>query len=319
MSHTYLHVSPTNDAAFHLALEEIFLKEGEGDLIFLYINSPCVVIGKHQNAYAETNSAWCDQNGIPVFRRLSGGGTVFHDEGNINFCFIRDMEAKDKMIDFERFLRPIQEFLGTKGVEAVFSGRNDLLVDGFKISGNAEHVHQKRTRVIHHGTILVHAAIGSLNTAIHPSPRVAYNSKAVQSVRSKVRNLNHFFSKPVQATDLMTELGAWLSLKTGASGLDLDRYKEQVNALAMSKYSQGEWNYGYSPSYQAELFLSEGASILLEVKKGIVTKAEFSEQGSVVPLPEAQGKAHNKELLNELAAMPMFKGTEFAKDPSSYL
>ena len=86
MSHTYLHVSPTNDAAFHLALEEIFLKEGEGDLIFLYINSPCVVIGKHQNAYAETNSAWCDQNGIPVFRRLSGGGTVFHDEGNINFC-----------------------------------------------------------------------------------------------------------------------------------------------------------------------------------------------------------------------------------------
>lgn len=319
MSQTFLHVSTSNDATFHLALEEVFLKEGEGDLVLLYINSPCVVVGKHQNAYAETNSAWCKEHGIPVYRRLSGGGTVFHDEGNINFCFIRDMEAKDKMIDFARFLKPIQEFLGTKGIEAVFSGRNDLLVDGFKISGNAEHVHQKRTRVIHHGTILVHAALGSLNTAIHPSPKVKYNSKAVQSVRSKVRNLNHFFTEPVEASQLMSELGEWLSEKTGAATLNLDKYRDPIREVQAEKYSQHEWNYGYSPTYQAELQVSDEMTIFLDVKKGEITAARYTHSGVSVDIEPAIGKRHDGALLRQLAGMAEFEGTEFAKDPSAFL
>jgi len=319
MSQTFLHVSSTDDAPFHLALEEVFLKDGEGDLVFLYINSPCVVVGKHQNAYAETNSAWCKEHEIPVYRRLSGGGTVFHDEGNINFCFIRDMEAKDKMIDFARFLKPIQEFLGTKGIEAVFSGRNDLLVDGYKISGNAEHVHQKRTRVIHHGTILVHAALGSLNTAIHPSPKVKYISKAVQSVRSKVRNLNHFFPEPVKASQLMVELGEWLSEKTGAETLDLDEYRERIRELHTEKYSQHEWNYGYSPTYQAELLVSDEIRIVLDVKKGEITAARYTLSGKSTDIEHVIGRSHDEALLRDLAGMVEFSGTAFAEDPSAFL
>lgn len=142
---------PNSDPYFNLAAEEYFLKNFQEDFFMLWRSWPSVVVGKHQNALAEINHEFVRLHQIPVARRLSGGGTVFHDPGNVNFTFIRNV-ANISEVNFKIFTIPVIEALKKLGVEAYTTGRNDLLIDGKKISGNAEHVH--RNRVLHHGTLL---------------------------------------------------------------------------------------------------------------------------------------------------------------------
>ena len=129
----------STDPFFNLALEEILLKNRKEEYLILGINDPCVVIGKHQVPHREVNTRFVTENNIPVIRRISGGGTVFHDSGNLNFSFIMQSEA-GKQVDFRKYTLPVISFLSTLGVDAKFEGKNDLKVDGLKISGNAEHV-----------------------------------------------------------------------------------------------------------------------------------------------------------------------------------
>jgi lipoate-protein ligase A len=155
-------ITESDDPSFNLAVEELLLKNRNNEYLILGINKPSVIIGKHQSAHREINTRFVTENNIPVIRRISGGGTVFHDKGNLNFTFIRQSEA-GKQIDFRKYTKPVIDFLYSLGVEAKFEGKNDLKTDGLKISGNAEHVH--RNRVLHHGTLLFST---SLEIIIHP-------------------------------------------------------------------------------------------------------------------------------------------------------
>ena len=147
------------DPYFNLAAEEYLLKSKNEDYFMLWRNEPSIVVGKHQNALAEIDLLYAREKGFKVARRISGGGTVFHDLGNLNFSFISNGE-EGKLINYRKYATPIVEVLGMLGIEATFSKRDDILIEGMKISGNASHVYKQR--VLHHGTLLFSSDLSDL-------------------------------------------------------------------------------------------------------------------------------------------------------------
>ncbi|MBN2222483.1 MAG: lipoate--protein ligase family protein, partial [Vallitaleaceae bacterium] len=157
----YYYLSPSHNPYFNLATEEYFLSTLQEEIIYLYRNEPSIIIGRNQSAHAEINEDYVEANQIPIVRRLSGGGAVFHDLGNLNFCFITQVSSVHSPKSFEEFTQPIRKALQAIGILAEFSGRNDLLLDGKKISGNAQyHSHDK---ILHHGTLLFSSNMNDLS------------------------------------------------------------------------------------------------------------------------------------------------------------
>ena len=155
-----IHLKNTNPF-YCLAAEEYLLKNFDDDIFMLWQSKDTVVLGKHQNALAEINYPFVRANNVTVARRISGGGTVFHDAGNVNFAFIKNVKSPAE-ISFKQFTQPVVEALALLGIEATSSGRNDLLIEGLKISGNAEHVF--KNRVLHHGTLLFNSDLENLGS-----------------------------------------------------------------------------------------------------------------------------------------------------------
>jgi lipoate-protein ligase A len=266
-------LSPSTDPAFNLAAEEFLFKNSDDDLFLLYINSPSVVIGKHQNALAETDPWFVFENNIPVLRRLSGGGTVYHDLGNLNFSFHKTVDDPAK-ISFSVFTKPVAEALTKMGIPAEMNKRNDIIVDGFKVSGHAEHVFRKR--VLSHGTLLFNTNTENLSKALHVVPGI-YSGKGIKSIPGKVSNLSGFLKKPLSIHEFTNKLLSHFS-GSGASTQAFSAIEtENIEKLASEKYRTWEWNYGYSPAYD---FQKKGAlnhetpfTCKLRVKKGIITEA----------------------------------------------
>lgn len=266
--------SPYTDPRYNIAAEEYLLKKTGGEYAFLYINEPSLIIGKHQNAYAEVDLAYIRRHRLPVIRRISGGGAVWHDQGNLNFSFIINGE-EGRLVNFSQYAGPVVEFLNEHGVAAYFGSRNEILVGERKISGNAEHVH--RNRVLHHGTLLFSSDLNALESALKSDPG-SYTDKAVQSIRSRVTNImehtNRFMDLKVFRSSLIDHF-----LETGiaASIFTLGRDDEgRVRELAEGKYSTWEWNIGYSPKYRlARDFDLEDCSFSVEltVEKGVIREA----------------------------------------------
>ena len=280
-------VSPSNNVFFNLAAEEYFLKNFKEDIAFFYINTPCVVVGKHQNALAESNYAFLQENNIPLARRLSGGGTVFHDDGNLNFSFIRNFTESAKSVNFRSFLDPVMEFLHTLNVPAEYSDRNDLLVEGKKFSGNAEHVYQQGKRTLHHGTILFNSQLDKLGIAITNKGKT-YTHKAVASVRSKVANILPYLKNGIEIYPFAERLNTFFVEKENASLYKFTKKDlVQIEKLKEEKYGTWEWNIGYSPKY--ELHFSgdiEGVNYKVNhrVLKGVIQECVISQEGEKLGL-----------------------------------
>ncbi len=232
---------------FNLAIEEILLKESTEEYLILGINSQSVIIGKHQPAHREVNTRYVTENNIPVIRRISGGGTVFHDEGNLNFTFIRSCEA-GKQVDFRKYTKPVIGFLATLGVDAKFEGKNDLKVDGYKISGNAEHVH--RNRVLHHGTLLFDSSLNALGKSLRKD-KSSYSSRGVESNPSSVTNLEGGDEKNTGIHEFRSAMmNYFLEIMPDAEKYEPSRSEiEKAHHLANSKYMTWEWNWAYGPEY----------------------------------------------------------------------
>lgn len=270
-------VSPTTDPFFNLAAEEYLFKNTGEDVFFLYINSPSVVVGKHQNAMAEINPVFVYENDIKVIRRMSGGGAVYHDNGNINFSFHKRVEDTAK-VSFKNFNIPIVNLLRQLGVPAEISNRNDILVNGMKVSGHAQHVF--RNKVLSHGTLLIDSDLEKLSNALRKI-RGIYESKAIQSVRSKVANISGFIAKPLSANEFLDQLNNYIiQTVSGAKEYQLNNSEfDAISELTNQKYSTWTWNFGYSPAYRFtnELVYSSGKSIscILTVEKGLVQELNF--------------------------------------------
>ncbi|HAQ19331.1 MAG TPA: lipoate--protein ligase [Prolixibacteraceae bacterium] len=262
------------DPYFNLAAEEYFLKNFQEDFFVLWRSWPSVVVGKHQNALAEINHEFVRENQIPVARRLSGGGTVFHDPGNVNFTFIRNVE-KISEINFKVFTIPVIEALKKLGIEAYTTGRNDLQIDGKKISGNAEHIH--RNRVLHHGTLLFDSHLEALKGALKVDLS-KFEDKAVQSNRSEVTNIANYLPNPIS----VEEFTGFLFNEICQNYPAFQVYKptpediEAIEKLSIEKYQTWDWIFGYSPRYRFTNKLeteSGELQISLLVEKGLITEA----------------------------------------------
>jgi lipoate---protein ligase len=237
----------THDPYFNLALEEVLLKKRKEEYLILGINDPSLIIGKHQVAHREADTRYITENNIPVIRRISGGGTVFHDSGNLNFTFIRYCEP-GKQVDFRKHTRPVIDFLISMGVNAIFEGKNDIKVEGLKISGNAEHVH--RNRVLHHGTLLFNTSMDMLKKSIRVD-KSYYATRAVDSNSSSVLNLKEKLQIFGSTDEFGRAMMHYLSrIIPGFEDYNISpQDSEEAVALSESKYKTWEWNYAYGPEY----------------------------------------------------------------------
>jgi lipoate-protein ligase A len=260
----------TTDPYFNLAADEYLLKNSREEYLILGINNPSVIIGKHQTPHRETNTRYITRNNIPVIRRISGGGTVFHDHGNLNFSFILN-STSGKQVDFRKYTQPVIKFLATTGVEAKFEGKNDLKVNGLKISGNAEHVW--RNRVLHHGTLLFDSHLDILKKSLRKD-NSCYFSRAVASNPSPVANLKDYLVSVRNINELKFKMLDYFLNQDKNQEVNLSKDEStKINELADSRYRTWEWNYAYGPAYQFKKHLEiRGNSIefMLSVKNGII-------------------------------------------------
>ena len=238
----------SNDPYFNLAIEEHLLKNRKEEYLILGINSPSVIIGKHQTPHREINTRFITEQKLPVLRRITGGGTVFHDIGNLNFTFIKQSEP-GKQVDFRKYTKPVIDFLASKGVVAKFEGKNDLKVNGLKISGNAEHVHHNR--VLHHGTLLFSTSLNMLRSSLRKD-QSNYSSRAVESNPSSVTNLIHILPDFKDIFEFRKGMIDYF-LNNLSEAIEYELSEQDTSAagtLAVSKYRSWEWNWAYGPEYQ---------------------------------------------------------------------
>ncbi len=264
-------LSYSTDVYHHLALESFLTRQQEQDFFFLWRSQPSVVIGKHQNPYKEINLPFALERNIPVSRRISGGGAVYHDLGNINFTFIKTV-PEGKQINFKKHSEPVFNALQNLGFDVSMSERNDMRIAGKKFSGNAEHVY--KTRVLHHGTILFNSDLEVLNTVLSPSKQ-HYQDQAIASVRSSVTNLNQFTSEWQSSQDFMSAL--FYKILADNPEFNLieypQKFEKEVLKLKNKQFLDNAWIWGYTPRYQFSTQLLMGddvISLTILVKKGII-------------------------------------------------
>ncbi len=212
----------TTDPYRNLAIEEFLFLHSDDDVFMLWQNEPTVVIGKNQNAYAEIDFDFVRARGIHVARRITGGGAVYHDLGNVNYSFISTKRGKEGL-DFAYFTAPMLEALSALGVRAELSGRNDLLVDGKKFSGNAQHASGER--VLHHGTLLLDSDLEALSSALHVDEE-KLRARAIRSVRSRVTNLRPYLPDHCDAQHFMAHVANYVARTYGAQTVDVPTGEE---------------------------------------------------------------------------------------------
>ena len=234
------------DPYWNLAAEEYLLGKFDCPVFRLWRNSPAVIVGRNQNALAEINREYIESKGIAVVRRLSGGGAVYHDLGNVNYTFIDACSRRESSEEmFRRFTAPVIAALAELGVDAKLEGRNDLLIDGRKFSGNAIYV--RGGRVMHHGTMLFSSSLEDMAAALS-SDTSKFTGRAVASRRSRVTNIIEHLDRPMTAEAFMEFIGnevakeAEVNAYTPGDILAIDR-------LADGKYRKNEWNFAAGPAY----------------------------------------------------------------------
>ena len=267
------------DPRINLAIEEYVLRNMDiekDDYLLFYINQPSIIIGKNQNTIEEINTDYVEEKGIIVVRRLSGGGAVYHDLNNLNFSFLTKDDG-DSFHNYKKFTQPVVDALKKLGVDAELSGRNDILAEGRKVSGNAQYA--TKGRMFSHGTLLFKTDIDAVASALKVK-KDKIESKGIKSVRSRVGNISDFLKEPMTVEEFRMEI-----LKSIFGGEENIQYYEltdedweKIHTLSKERYQTWEWNYGKSPRFNIQKthrFPSGGIDIRLEVNKGIIEEAKI--------------------------------------------
>lgn len=271
---TYLETG-SQDPFYNLAFEEhVLAHRREGEYLLLWQNDNAIVIGQNQNAEAEINRAFVEKHGIRVVRRTTGGGAVYHDLGNLNYSFITDIGDAERLT-MERFTQPIVNALRALGLEAEASGRNDILVEGRKVSGTAQRL--LNGRILHHGTLLFDADPGMVAGALRVDPE-KFRSKSVKSVRSRIGNIRNFLKTDMDLPAFWEYLKTALAGEGFVSGTLSAEELGAIEALKRDKYDTWDWNFGRSPQYDManKRYWSGGSlEIRADVKDGLLTAVTF--------------------------------------------
>lgn len=272
----------------------------------LWRNDNAIIVGRHQNTLAEINYDYVKAHHIHVVRRLSGGGAVYHDMGNINFSFTRKGDGS-QLIDFEAYTRPIVAVLQSLGVNARFEGRNDITIEGRKISGNAEHVY--KNKILHHGTLLFSSQMKNVQEALRVNP-LKYQDKAVKSVAKRVTNISEHLQQPLSIESFMQRVMDYIithnkdCISYSFTGEDL----EKIEAIKQARYATREWNYGASPDYSFKKDIKTPGGHLemnLQVEKGVIQASkihgDFFNTRDIHEIETAlQGIAHEENAIRQV-------------------
>ncbi|KSU62147.1 lipoate--protein ligase [[Bacillus] enclensis] len=265
------------DPRINLAIEEYALKNfdiNESYLLF-YINEPSIIIGKNQNTIEEINTEYVEKEGLHVVRRLSGGGAVYHDLGNLNFSFITKDDG-ESFHNFKKFTEPVVKALNKLGVNAELSGRNDLMAEGRKISGNAQF--STKGRMFSHGTLLFDSEMENVVSALKVK-KDKIESKGIKSIRSRVANISEFLSEKMTIEEFRSTLLDYIF-----DGSDVEEYVltgedwKNINELSKERYQNWDWNYGKSPKFNLQhshRFPVGGIDVRLEVNKGVIENCKI--------------------------------------------
>lgn len=245
--------NPSTDPHFNLALEEYVLKylDPQEDFVILWQNSPSIIIGRNQNTVEEINSKYVKENDISVVRRLSGGGAVYHDSGNLNFTFIVKND-QDSVSNYRKFTKPVIDALNRLGIPAEFSGRNDITIEGKKFSGNAQYYY--RNRLLHHGTLLYNSELTRLQEALQVRGD-KISSKGIKSVRSRVTNIADYMQEvvPIQSfRDVLLKYIFEYQNQDHEEYILTEEDKKRIYEIMQSRYMTWEWNFGESPDYHIQ-------------------------------------------------------------------
>ncbi len=302
--------SPWTDPYYNLALEEyVFEKlDRNSDWLILWQNENTIVIGKYQNTIEEINAEYVVEQNISVVRRLSGGGAVYHDRGNLNYTLIVDQE-EDFDFNFRYFVVPVMETLKQFGVDAEFSGRNDVTIDGRKFSGNSQYIKQKR--ILHHGCIMLNSNLNHVEKALRVK-NIKVESKSTKSVRSRVTTINEHAVPPISMDLFREELKQKVGKNTVLERYDLTEADfAEIETLRCNKYMTWEWNYGNSPAYSACKARKYPGGVVeahIDVDKGEIRNlrffGDFFGNGEIGELEQALcGQKLNEELLDILKTL----------------
>lgn len=250
MSMVYLK-SPSTDPAFNLALEQfVFDKmDRSREYFMLWQNNNAVIVGKNQNTFGEVNPKVIEEKGVKVIRRLSGGGAVYHDLGNLNFTFIMDAkEASD--LDIKLFCQPVASLLQELGVDAQVNGRNDITIDGKKFSGNSQYL--KQGRIMHHGTLMFDSNLDVVAAVLNVAGD-KFQSKAAKSVKSRVTNVKPFLKEGLSLEKFQEKLVSYIFGEKPIETYELTpKDMEEIEKIKIERYRQWDWNYGKSPEYTVQ-------------------------------------------------------------------
>lgn len=241
--------SDSLDVTYNLALEQYIFEEMDGleEYFMLWRNQNTVVIGRNQNTAQEINEEYVKNHNTRVVRRLSGGGAVYQDEGNLNFTYIVNGENADT-IDLLHFCNPIVRGLQKLGLDANVNGRNDIEIDGKKFSGNSQY--RKNGRIMHHGTILFDTDLDALTKVLNAGAD-KIKSKGVKSVRSRVTNIRNCLKEDMTMEEFLKYLLTALSEEVKMEVYELNEWdKKRIQEIQKERYQNWEWNYGQSPQYQ---------------------------------------------------------------------
>ncbi|NCC78041.1 MAG: lipoate--protein ligase [Clostridia bacterium] len=296
-------ISENTDAYFNLASEEYLLKHTDEEIFYLWRNDNAIIVGKNQNTLSEINVDYVKEKNIKVVRRLTGGGAVYHDLGNLNYTFIEN--KKKNFNDFRGFCEPITTALNEMGVEAEFSGRNDMTIEGKKFSGTAQCKY--KDRVMHHGTLLFSSVKADISGALKPR-EIKFSGKSVKSVSSRITNISDHLEGDMDVIEFRNRV-----MKSVAGGMDQvttfsDQEVSEIIRLRDEKYAKWEWNYGHSPKFEMTRegrFPGGTLEVTLEVKKGVIEKiriyGDFFGTRDVSTLESAlTGVAHNEEAISKV-------------------
>ncbi|UTR09310.1 lipoate--protein ligase [Evansella sp. LMS18] len=265
------------DPRINLAIEEYALKNLDPDKTYLlfYVNGPSIIIGKNQNTIEEINKQYVEENNIHVVRRLSGGGAVYHDLGNLNFSFITKDDG-DSFLNFRRFTQPVIDALHELGVKAELSGRNDIHVGDKKVSGNAQYT--TKGRMFSHGTLMLDSEIENVVNALKVKDE-KIRSKGIKSIRSRVANINDFLENKLTMEEFKKLLLEYLykEQKIGTYKLTEEDWKG-IHEISEKRYKNWDWNYGKSPKFdiqRSQRFDAGTIDVRLNISKGTIQECKI--------------------------------------------
>lgn len=297
------------DPRINLAIEEYALMhlDLERPYLLFYINEPSIIIGRNQNTVEEIHVDVCRERGIHVVRRLSGGGAVYHDTGNLNFSFITKDDG-ESFLNFRKFTEPVIEALHQLGVQAELTGRNDIQVGEKKISGNAQYA--SKGRMFSHGTLLFHANLKDVAEVLQVKAD-KFESKSTKSVRSRVANISDFLKETMTIEEFKQHL-----LHHIFGGGEIPQYRltesdwKGIKEISQKRYANWDWNFGRSPRFNVQnrkRFPIGTIDVRLQVEKGIIRECSiFGDFFGVKDVKEIEerltGRRYDRKAMEEALA-----------------